>query len=317
MKFSFSWLKDYLETDLSADEIGDILTDTGLEVESIEDPKKRLGQLSVGEILTVEKHPNADKLKVCEVKSSTGIINIVWCANVKSGMKVVVARPGDFIPGLDIYLKSSKIRDVKSEGMMCSERELEISDEHDGIIELPSKTEVGTLFSELVGDEKTVFEIAITPNRPDALGIYGIARDLSASGAGKLRISDIPNVEGFFKPLLNVKLDAEVSSVECPLFVGRYFRAVENRDSPQWLKDRLISIGLNPISALVDITNYLTFDRGRPLHVFDADKLSGRLTVRKSIKGERFHALDDKIYELTEGMTVIADEKEIVSLEAL
>ena len=315
MKFSFSWLKDYLETDLSADEIGDILTDIGLEVESIEDPKKRLGQLSVGEILTVEKHPNADKLKVCEVKSSTGIINIVCGApNVKSGMKVVVAKPGDFIPGLDIYLKASKIRDVKSEGMMCSERELEISDEHDGIIELPSETEVGTLFSELVGYEKTVFEIAITPNRPDALGIYGIARDLSASGAGKLRISEIPNVEGLFKPLLNVKLDAEVVSKECPLFVGRYFRAVENRESPKWLKNCLISIGLNPISALVDITNYLTFDRGRPLHVFDADKLSGGLTVRKSIKGERFHALDDKIYELTEGMIVIADEKEIVSL---
>ncbi len=315
MKFSFSWLKDYLETDLSADEVGDVLTDTGLEVESLIDPKKRLGKLSVGEILRVEKHPNADKLKVCEVKSSTGIMNIVCGApNVKSGMKVVVARPGDFIPGLDVHLKASKIRDIKSEGMMCSERELEISDEHDGIIELPSKTEVGTLFSDLVGDEKTVFEIAITPNRPDALGIYGIARDLSASGVGKLRISEIPNVEGVFKSHLTINLDAEVSSKECPLFIGRYFRGVENRESPQWLKNRLISIGLNPISALVDITNYLTFDRGRPLHVFDADKLSGGLTVRKSIKGEIFHALDDKVYELTEGMIVITDEKEIVSL---
>ena len=315
MKFSFSWLKDYLETDLSADEVADVLTDTGLEVESIKDPKKRLGQLSVGEILNVEKHPNADKLKVCEVKSSTGIMNIVCGApNVKSGMKVVVARPGDFIPGLDVHLKASKIRDVKSEGMMCSERELEISDEHDGIIELPSETEVGTLFSELVGDEKTVFEIAITPNRPDALGIYGIARDLSASGVGTLRIREIPNVEGVFKSKLTINLDSAVSSKECPLFVGRYFRSVENRESPQWLKNRLISIGLNPISALVDITNYLTFDRGRPLHVFDADKLSGGLTVRKSIKGERFHALDDKIYELTDGMVVITDEKEIVSL---
>ena len=230
MKFSFSWLKDYLETDLSADEVGDILTDTGLEVESLIDPRKRLGQLSVGEILKVEKHPNADKLKVCEVKSSTGILNIVCGApNVKSGMKVVVAKPGDFIPGLNVNLKASKIRDVQSEGMMCSERELEISDEHDGIIELPSKTEVGTLFSELVGDEKTVFEIAITPNRPDALGIYGIARDLSASGAGKLRISDIPDIKGFFKPHLSISLDEEVSSKECPLFVGRYFRAVQNR----------------------------------------------------------------------------------------
>ena len=315
MKFSFSWLKDYLETSLSADEVGNVLTDTGLEVESIIDPKKRLGQLSVGEILSVGKHPNADKLKVCEVKSSTGILNIICGApNVKSGMKVVVARPGDFIPGLDIHLKASKIRDVESEGMMCSERELEISDAHDGIIELPTKTEVGTLFSELLGDEKIVFEIAITPNRPDALGIYGIARDLSASGVGKLRISDIPNVEGVFKPQSTINLDAEVSSKECPLFVGRYFRGVENRESPQWLKNRLISIGLNPISALVDITNYLTFDRGRPLHVFDADKLSGGLTVRKSIKGEKFHALDDKIYELTEGMVVITDEKEIVSL---
>ena len=179
MKFSFSWLKDYLETDLSADEVGDVLTDTGLEVESLIDPRKRLGQLSVGEILKVEKHPNADKLKVCDVDSGTGILKIVCGApNVKNGMKVVVAKPGDFIPGLNINLKASKIRDVKSEGMMCSEKELEISDEHDGIIELPSETEVGTLFSELVGDEKIIFEIAITPNRPDALGIYGIARDL-------------------------------------------------------------------------------------------------------------------------------------------
>ena len=315
MKFSFSWLKDYLETDLSADEVGDVLTDTGLEVESLVDPRKPLGQLSVGEILKVEKHPNADKLKVCVVNSSIGILNIVCGApNVKSGMKVVVAKPGDFIPGLNVNLKASKIRDVKSEGMMCSERELEISDEHEGIIELPSETEVGTLFSDLVGDEKTVFEIAITPNRPDALGIYGIARDLSASGVGKLRIGEAPNIEGSFKTHLTIDLESEVSSKECPFFVGRHFRGVENGESPHWLKTRLISIGLNPISKLVDITNYLTFDRGRPLHVFDADKLSGGLTVRKSVKGETFHALDDKIYELNEGMTVITDEKEIVSL---
>ena len=315
MKFSFSWLKDYLETDLSADEVGDILTDTGLEVESLIDPRKRLGQLSVGEILKVEKHPNADKLKVCDVDSGTGILKIVCGApNVKNGMKVVVAKPGDFIPGLNINLKASKIRDVKSEGMMCSEKELEISDEHDGIIELPSETEVGTLFSELVGDEKIIFEIAITPNRPDALGIYGIARDLSASGIGKLRVSKIPNVEGIFKPHLNINLDQAVSSKECPFFVGRYLRSVQNGESPQWLRNRLISIGLNPISALVDITNYLTFDRARPLHVFDADKLSGGLTVRRSVEGEKFHALDDKIYELNEGMIVITDEKEIVSL---
>ena len=197
MKFSFSWLKDYLETDLSADEVGDVLTDTGLEVESLINPRKRLGQLSVGEVLKVDEHPNADKLKVCEVKSNTGILNIVCGApNVSEGMKVVVAKPGDFIPGLNINLKLSKIRDVKSEGMMCSERELEISDEHDGILELPSETEVGTLFSELVGDEKTVFEVAITPNRPDALGIYGIARDLSASGVGNLRVAKTPKLEG-------------------------------------------------------------------------------------------------------------------------
>ena len=315
MKFSFSWLKDYLETSFSADEVGNVLTDTGLEVESLVDPRKSLGQLSVGEILKVKKHPNADKLKVCEVKSSTGILKIVCGApNVKSGMKVVVANPGDFIPGLNVNLKASKIRDVKSEGMMCSERELEISDEHEGIIELPSETEVGTLFSDLVGDEKTVFEIAITPNRPDALGIYGIARDLSARGVGKLRIGKIPNIEGSFKTHLTVDLESAVSSKECPFFVGRHLRGVENGESPDWLKKRLISIGLNPISALVDITNYLTFDRGRPLHVFDADKLSGGLTVRKSVKGETFHALDDKIYELNEGMTVITDEKEIVSL---
>ena len=315
MKFSFSWLKDYLETDLSADEVGDVLTDTGLEVESLINPRKRLGQLSVGEVLKVDKHPNADKLKVCEVKSNTGILNIVCGApNVSKGMKVVVAKPGDFIPGLNINLKLSKIRDVKSEGMMCSERELEISDEHDGILELPSETEVGTLFSELVGDEKTVFEVAITPNRPDALGIYGIARDLSASGVGNLRVTKTPKLEGSFKSHFTIKLDNEVASKGCTHFVGRYFRGVQNKESPLWLKQRLISIGLNPISVLVDITNYLTFDRGRPLHVFDADKLVGGLTVRKSYKGEKFHALDDKIYELDEGMIVITDEKEIVSL---
>ena len=229
MKFSFSWLKDYLETDLSADEVGDVLTDTGLEVESLIDPRKRVGKLSVGEILKVKKHPNADKLKVCEVNSDTGILNIVCGApNVKRGMKVVLAKPGDFIPGLNLNLKASKIRDVKSEGMMCSERELEISDEHEGIIELPSETEVGTLFSEFFGDEKTVFEIAITPNRPDALGIYGIARDLSASGVGKLRTSEIPNIEGSFKPDFSIDLDSEVSSKACPFFVGRYLRGVQN-----------------------------------------------------------------------------------------
>ena len=315
MRFSFSWLRDYLETSETPESIGEALTDLGLEIESLINPKTRLIDLTVGEILSFDKHPNADKLKVCRVKTSDNILNIICGApNVKKGMKVVVAKPGNFIPGLNITLKKSEIRGVQSDGMMCSEKELEISDEHEGIIELPKGAEVGTSYSSLVDENKIFFEIAITPNRPDALGVFGIARDLAARGLGVLKPAKHETFKEDFVSNLNIELDESVKGKECPFFVGRSIKNVTNAESPQWLKQRLESIGLKPISALVDITNYITFDRGRPLHVFDADKISGDLRVRKSFAGEKFHALDEKIYDLDAGMTVIVDEKEIISL---
>ena len=315
MRFSFSWLRDYLETSETPESIGEALTDLGLEIESLINPKTRLIDLTVGEILSFDKHPNADKLKVCRVKTSDNILNIICGApNVKKGMKVVVAKPGNFIPGLNMTLKKSEIRGVQSDGMMCSEKELEISDEHDGIIELPKWAEVGMSYSSLVDENKIFFEIAITPNRPDALGVFGIARDLAARGLGVLKPAKHETFKEDFVSNLNIELDESVKGKECPFFVGRSIKNVTNAESPQWLKQRLESIGLKPISALVDITNYITFDRGRPLHVFDADKISGDLRVRKSFAGEKFHALDEKIYDLDAGMTVIVDEKEIISL---
>ena len=315
MRFSYSWLRDYLETNETPERIGEVLTDLGLEIESLINPKTRLMDLTVGEILSFDKHPNADKLQVCRVKTSDNTLNIICGApNVKTGMKVVVAKPGNFIPGLNITLKKSEIRGVQSDGMMCSEKELEISDEHDGIIELPKDTEVGTLYSSLVDENKICFEIAITPNRPDALGVFGIARDLAARGVGVLKVAKHETFEEDFVSNQSIELDESVKGKECPFFVGRSLKNVRNGESPQWLKQRLKSIGLKPISALVDITNYITFDRGRPLHVFDADKIIGNLKVRKSVAGEKFHALDEKIYNLEEGMTVIVDDKEIISL---
>ena len=315
MKFSLSWLRDHLDTNVSPEQIGETLTDLGLEIESLVNPKDRLDGLTVGEILGVEKHPNADKLKVCQVKTSDKILNIICGApNVRIGMKVVVAKPGSFIPGLNITLKNSEIRGIQSDGMMCSEKELEISEEHSGIIELPQDTKIGTPYSKLVDENKVIFEIAVTPNRPDALGVFGIARDLSARGIGNLKTKKTEPIKDNFASELSIELDEGVVEKECPFFVGRYIKNVKNESSPKWLQQRLNSVGLKPISALVDITNYLTFDRGRPLHVFDADKLNGNLRVRKSFAGEEFHALDDKLYKLEEGMTVIVDEKEIVSL---
>lgn len=318
MKFSLSWLKDHLETNCTPNHIGEVLTDMGLEIESLVNPKDLLEGLSVGKIIEIRKHPNADKLNICQVQTSDDDLNIICGAtNIKVGMKVVVAKPGSFIPGLNIALKKSNIRGVESFGMMCSEKELNISDEHEGIIELPQETEVGVPYSSIIDENTVTFEIAITPNRPDALSVFGIARDLAARGVGKLKIKDSPKIKETFISTLSIQLDSSVVENECPFFVARHIKNVKNSSSPNWLQKRLKSIGLKPISALVDITNYMTFDKGRPLHVFDADKINGNLRVRKSFSGEEFHALDEIIYKLEEGMTVIVDEKEIVSLAGI
>ncbi len=315
MKFSIGWLKDHLETSANIDEIVDSLTDLGLEVESIVNPSERLKHFKVGEILSAEKHPQADKLKVCIVATSEGDKQIICGApNARPGIKVVVAQPGDYIPGIDTKIKVGKIRGVESFGMMCSEKELEISDEHDGIIEIHGDAKVGQHYTEFMDINDPVIQISITPNRPDALGVRGIARDLQAKGIGSIIEQDINPTPGTFESPIKVVLNSNVSDRDCPLFIGRYFKNVQNGPSPKWLQARLKAIGLRPISTLVDITNYLTYDQNRPLHVFDANKVKGSLEVRKARENEKIIALDEKEYTLDSTMTVISDSESVESI---
>ncbi len=312
MKFTLSWLKDHLETDATVDEIAEALTDLGLEVEEITNPADRLGDFTLGYVKHAEKHPDADKLRVCKVETDEGELQIICGApNAREGITVVVCKPGMYIPGLDTTINVGKIRGVESFGMMASERELELSDEHDGIIELPTG-EVGDRFVDWLAENDPskvdpVIEIAITPNRPDALGVAGIARDLAARGLGTLKIRDYVPVPGDFDSPIGVKIDEDTLD-GCPLFTGRMIQGVKNGPSPQWLQDQLKAIGLRPISALVDITNYMTFDHNRPLHVFDADKVAGNLRVHRAKGGEKLVALDEKEYTLQPGMMVISDD---------
>ncbi len=312
MKFTLSWLKDHLETDATVDEIAEALTDLGLEVEEITNPADRLGEFTLGYVNHAEKHPDADKLRVCKVETDEGELQIICGApNAREGITVVVCKPGMYIPGLDTTINVGKIRGVESFGMMASERELELSDEHDGIIELPTG-EVGDRFVDWLAENDPskvdpVIEIAITPNRPDALGVAGIARDLAARGLGTLKIRDYVPVPGDFDSPIGVKIDEDTLD-GCPLFTGRMIQGVKNGPSPQWLQDQLKAIGLRPISALVDITNYMTFDHNRPLHVFDADKVAGNLRVHRAKGGEKLVALDEKEYTLQPGMMVISDD---------
>src|SRR6056297_428657 len=313
MKFTLSWLKDHLETEASVAEIAEALTDLGLEVEEIFDPAARLSEFTIGKVLKAEKHPDADKLKVCQVATAQGETQIICGApNAREGITVVIASPGVYVPGIDTTIGVGKIRGIESHGMMCSERELELSDEHEGIIELPSG-EVGQRFIDWLAENDPakvdpVIEIAITPNRPDALGVAGIARDLAARGLGRLITPPTAPVPGAYDSPIGVSLRPEVADEACPLFVGRHIRGVRNGPSPDWLQTRLRAIGLRPISALVDITNFFTFDRNRPLHAFDADKVSGDIHVRFAREGEEIEALDGKTYALGPGMTVIADD---------
>jgi phenylalanyl-tRNA synthetase beta chain len=313
MKFTLSWLKDHLDTDASVDEIAEALTDLGLEVEEIVNPADRLADFTLGYVKHAEKHPDADKLRVCKVDTDEGELQIICGApNAREGITVVVCKPGMYIPGLDLTISVGKIRGVESFGMMASERELELSDEHDGIIELPSGA-VGDKFVDWLAENEPskvdpMIEIAITPNRPDALGVAGIARDLAARGVGTLKQRDYAPVPGDFDSPIKVTIDEDTLD-GAPHFTGRLIKGVKNGPSPQWLQDQLKAIGLRPISALVDITNYMTYDQNRPLHVFDADKVQGNLRVHRAKGGETLVALDEKDYTLQPGMMVISDDK--------
>ena len=300
MKFTLSWLKEHLKTDASLDDIAYALTDLGLEVEGIENPLDKLEEFTIGYVSNAEKHPDADKLRVCKVDTDEGELQIICGApNAREGIHVVVAKPGVYVPGLDITIGVGKIRGIESFGMMASEREMELSDEHDGIIELDGNPEVGSKFVDYLKKYRPesvdpVIEIAITPNRPDALGVRGIARDLAARGIGELINRDlVTQIDEKFKSSLEVSIDPDALD-GCPLFVGREIKGVKNGPSPDWLQSALRAIGLRPISLLVDITNYYTYDRNRPLHVFDMDKVSGNLRVHYAKGDEKIIALDDK-----------------------
>lgn len=314
MKFTLAWLKEHLETEASLDEIVFALTDLGLEVEGVTDPGAKLAAFTVGEVIEAVRHPDADKLRVCRVMTGAGEKQIVCGApNARAGIKVVVAAPGDYVPGTDLTLKVGKIRGVESHGMMLSEREMELSDEHDGILELEAEAPVGARFVD-VRRFDPVIEIAVTPNRPDALGVAGIARDLAARGLGRLVTPAAEPVPGAFPNPVSIYLAPDVAGEACPAFGGRLIRGVRNGPSPQWLQDRLRAIGLRPISALVDITNLATFDRARPLHVFDAAKLNGGITVRLARPGETLTALDGKTYEFDGSETLVCDAEAAESI---
>lgn len=318
MKFTLSWLKEHLDTTASLDEIVERLTLIGLEVEGVEDKAKALAPFVVGEVLTAEKHPNADKLRVCTVSTGGAPIQVVCGApNARAGLKTVFAAPGTVIPATGTELKIGKIRDVESRGMLCSAREMGLSEEHDGILELPADAPVGAPFAEVLGLGDPVIEIAVTPNRADCLGIWGVARDLAAAGLGTLKTRDVRPVDGTFPSPVQVRLDFGDTPSLCPLFALRVVRGVKNGPSPEWLQAKLRAIGLRPINALVDITNLLTMDRDRPLHVFDLKKVQGDLVVRRGRTGESLLALDGRTYALDDTMCVIADDKGVESLAGI
>jgi len=319
MKLTFAWLKEHLETTSSLEEIANKLTMIGLEVERIEDKAKLFAPFVIARVVEAKPHPNADRLRVCMVDSGDGKPIQVVCGapNARTGMKGVFASPGAFIPGKNITLGVGKIRDVESRGMLVSEFELQISDDHEGIIELPDDAPVGAPYAKYAGLDDPMVEINLTPNRGDATGVHGIARDLAAAGMGKLNEAPIKPVKGQFPCPVKVSLDFGATPSLCPGFALRLVRGVNNGPSPDWLARRLIAIGLRPINALVDITNFITYDRGRPLHVFDAAKVRGNLTVRRARAGESVLALDGKSYALDDSMCVIADDDGVESLAGI
>lgn len=305
MKFTLSWLKDHLDTTAGLNEITAKLTAIGLEVESVEDPGKGLDAFVVAHVVEAKQHPNADRLRLCTVNSGTETLQVVCGApNARTGLKVVLARPGAVIPISGEVLKKGKIRDVESQGMLCSYRELKLGEDHAGIIELAEDAPIGAPVTQVLNIDP-VIEINLTPNRVDALGVYGIARDLAAAGLGTLKPLDIQPVAGSFPCPTEVRTDDPEG---CPAFYSRVIRGVKNGPSPEWMQQRLRSAGQRPISALVDITNYLMLGLGRPAHAYDLATLTGAVVARRARDGEQVLALNEKTYTLDSGMTVIADD---------
>ncbi len=313
MKFTLGWLKEHLDTSASLEDISKTLTAIGLEVEGIADRSEALKAFTVAKILQAEKHPEADKLRVCKVESDVGELQIVCGApNARAGIYVVLAKEGAHIPGNGMVIKKTKIRNVESNGMLCSLEELALPGDSAGIIELPEGSKIGALAANALGLSDPVIEIAITPNRADCLGVYGVARDLAAAGLGTLKaLPDVAGIKGSFASPVGVSI---ADNAKCLQFIGCAITGVKNGPSPEWLRKRLEAIGQRPISALVDITNYITFDLGRPLHVYDMAKLQGGLTVRDARDGETLKALNGKDYSLSAGMTVIADSAQALAI---
>ncbi|MBL8637120.1 MAG: phenylalanine--tRNA ligase subunit beta [Alphaproteobacteria bacterium] len=316
MKFTLSWLKDHLDTMATLNEIVTKLTAVGLELEELEDRGAAFASFKVAEVIEAVPHPNADRLRVCQVKTENGMIQVVCGApNARSGMKAVYAPEGSLIPASGLVLKKTKIRDVESNGMLVSEREMGLGEDHNGIIDLPLETPIGTPMADIFGLNDPVIEINLTPNRPDCAGVRGIARDLAAAGLGSLKPLPVPKVPAGFESKIKVSLNIdEENKSACPLFLGREIRGVKNGPSPEWLQTRLKAIGLRPISALVDITNYFCVGLCRPLHVFDADKLTGNIHVRFAKDGETLDALNDKSYTLSNSMIAVCDDSGVLGL---
>lgn len=311
MKFTLSWLKTYLETDLTIHEIAKSMTMIGLEVEEVMDSSAKLEVFTVAKVISAAKHPNADKLQVLQVETVDGLKEIVCGApNARAGMTSIYAPIGAYVPGLDVTLVEKPVRGVVSNGMMCSASELMLSDESDGILDLEDSYQVGQKAVDLFGQE-AVIDFEVTPNRPDWLGVYGIARDLAAAGAGRLIERDIPSVTGRFACPITIDTDETL----CPYFTGRVIRGVKNGPSPKWLQERLSSVGLKPISALVDITNFIALDRARPLHVYDVSKLSGsNIRAEKAGEIQDFKGLDSKLHTVSPEMIAIKDDSGLIGL---
>lgn len=325
MKFTLSWLRDHLGTSATLDELAEAMTDLGLEVEGIEDPAAALGAFRIARVIEAVQHPNADRLRVCRVATYPDgpggrmeeVQVVCGAPNARTGLVGVFAPPGTHVPGTGVDLKPGVIRGVESNGMLCSEREMMLSEEHDGIIELPEDAPLGARFIDWRGLDDPMIHIKITPNRPDALGVRGIARDLAARGLGRLNPLDVVPVAGSFDCPIGVRIDPALKEKGCPLFAGRLIRGVRNGNSPDWMQARLKAIGLRPISALVDITNYFTFGLNRPLHVFDAAKVHGDLRIHPAQGGEAFAALDGKTYALRAGQMAISDDDGVESLAGI
>ena len=309
MKFTLGWLKEHLDTDADLDTVLETLTAIGLEVEGVENPGETLADFRIARVVSADKHPNADKLLLLQVDTGDGTPVQVVCGapNARAGMVGVFAAPGTYVPGIDVTLKPAKIRDIESFGMMCSERELEMSDVHEGIIDLDQSAaeKIGESYAQWAGFDDPVIDIAITPNRQDCMGVYGVARDLAAAGMGIFKNLQVTDIERGDPPSIDIRTDDPEG---CPAFFGRTIAGVSNGTSPDWMQKRLRAIGQKPISALVDITNYIMIDHGRPLHVYDRAKLGDAIFARRAGNGEKVVALNGKEYVLDDTMTVIADE---------